>query len=189
MKERCFLFFSVVVFAKCLICFAYINCLCYFSLSWMSPLSVNVVFFRRTSAMHFYKQLKLVLFRVFVCIVSSFLSFLNLVIGWMYLFIFFDFEKCTFRSCFTLVCFSVIHAVYVSQNSTLSFAYYVRTFRSQSFTVTQGMWIISLPSRRVVQPSLIYSRGRFVQWRRNRVCRHEARTYVCILSTLELYHA
>lgn len=109
----------------------------YFSLSWMSPLSVNVVFFRWTSAMHFYKQLKLVLFEFLsVSFIFFLFSFLNLVIGWMYLFIFFlsILTNVPFWSCFT---FSVIHAVYVSQNSMPSFDYY-STCESRSFTVNAG---------------------------------------------------
>lgn len=206
MKEICFLFSFFQLFLLNVWSVLHISTACdYFSLSWMSPLSVNVVFFRWTSAMHFYKQLKLVLFKFLSVLCFSFIFFLNLVIGWMYL-ILFRFWKMYPLELFDTCLFSVIHAVYVSQNSIRSIITCGRSNHKAlpwcRETRVLRMWIISLPSCRIVDKAVQpYSHHSFtcavsvayiercVRTMAPQSSVPPRGTYVCILSTLELYHA
>lgn len=103
----------------------------YFSLSWMSPLSVNVVFFRWTSAMHFYKQLNLVLFE-FLSV--SFIFFLSEFSHWMnVLFFFFSIWR---NVPFGVVLHFLSSMLYMFHR--IPCRCLTITCESQSFTVTQG---------------------------------------------------
>lgn len=183
MKGRCFLLFFCRFLLLNVWSVLHISTACdYFSLSWMSPLSVNVVFFRWTSAMHFYKQLKLVLFE-FLSVL--FLFFLNLVIGWMYLF-FSILRNVPFGVVLHLFVFSHSRCISVSQNSILSFKFSDHKALPWRREVRiPRMWRIFLPSCRTVDkvartavthllaPST--SPISFARRRRNRACRRDSR--------------